>query len=81
MSAHRNLPRCAVSPGLKEKRVHGKSCFVVEARAVRPLRRPQTTVPTKSKLRGTLRTLREAIAKGDNGELMKVYELDGEFAG
>ena len=27
----------------------------------------------KSKLRGTLRTLREAIAKGDNGELMKVY--------
>ena len=27
----------------------------------------------KSKLRGTLRTLREAIAKGDAGELMKVY--------
>ena len=27
----------------------------------------------KSKLRGTLRTLREAIAKGDKGELMKVY--------
>ncbi len=27
----------------------------------------------KSKLRGTLRTLREAILKGDHGELMKVY--------
>ena len=27
----------------------------------------------KSKLRGTLRTLREAILKGDQGELMKVY--------
>ena len=27
----------------------------------------------KSKLRGTLRTLREAIAKGDTGDLMKVY--------
>ena len=27
----------------------------------------------KSKLRGILRTLREAILKGDQGELMKVY--------
>ena len=27
----------------------------------------------KSKLRGTLRRLREAIAAGDQGELMKVY--------
>ena len=27
----------------------------------------------KSKLRGTLRTLREAIAKGDTKDLMKVY--------
>ena len=27
----------------------------------------------KSKLRGTLRTLREALAKGDAADLMKVY--------
>jgi small subunit ribosomal protein S20 len=39
----------------------------------------QTVVKTainranKSKLRGTLRTLREAIAKGDAGTLMQVY--------
>ena len=39
----------------------------------------QTVVKTaqnrsnKSKLRGTLRILREAITKGDQGELMKVY--------
>jgi small subunit ribosomal protein S20 len=42
-------------------------------RARQTIVKTATNRANKSKLRGTLRTLREAIAKGDQGELMKVY--------
>ncbi len=42
-------------------------------RARQTIGKTATNRANKSKLRGTLRTLREAIAKGDQGELMKVY--------